>query len=110
LTSLTLSIIVAEKFELENSSSAAAGVFNLKAFVLQAPGRACIEAVPDPVARPGDLLLQVRMVGFCGSDLNSFRGLNPLVSYPRILGHEVCATVVQGDSEMAAGTDVAVLP
>ena len=82
----------------------------MKAFVLQAPGRACIEAVPDPVARPGDLLLQVRMVGFCGSDLNSFRGLNPLVSYPRILGHEVCATVVQGDSEMAAGTDVAVLP
>jgi len=50
------------------------------------------------------------MVGFCGSDLNSFRGLSPLVSYPRILGHEVCATVVQGDSEMAAGTDVALLP
>lgn len=82
----------------------------MKAFVLQAPGRACIEAVPDPVARPGHLLLQVRMVGFCGSDLNSFRGLNPLVSYPRILGHEVCATVMQGDSEMAAGTDVALLP
>jgi threonine dehydrogenase-like Zn-dependent dehydrogenase len=82
----------------------------MKAFVLQAPGRASIETVPDPVARPGDLLLQVRMVGFCGSDLNSFRGLNPLVSYPRILGHEVCATVVQGDIEMAAGTDVALLP
>src|SRR5205814_4864516 len=110
LTSLTLSIIVPEKFELENSRSAATGVFNMKAFVLQAPGRACIETVPDPVARPGDVLLQVRMVGFCGSDLNSFRGLSPLVSYPRILGHEVCATVVQGDSEMAAGTDVALLP
>lgn len=110
LTSLTLSLIVPEKFDLENSMSAAAGIFNMKAFVLQAPGRACIETVPDPVARPGDLLLQVRMVGFCGSDLNSFRGLSPLVSYPRILGHEVCATVVQGDSEMAAGTDVALLP
>lgn len=82
----------------------------MKAFILQEPGRAGIEVVPDPVARPGEILLQVRMVGFCGSDLNSFRGLNPLVSYPRILGHEVCATVVQGDSEMATGTDVAVLP
>ena len=82
----------------------------MKAFVLQEPGRACIEAVSDPVARPGEILLQVRMVGFCGSDLNSFRGLNPLVSYPRILGHELCATVVQGDAEIAAGTDVAVLP
>lgn len=82
----------------------------MKAFVLQEPGRASIESVPDPVVKPGEILLQVRMVGFCGSDLNSFRGLNPLVSYPRILGHEVSATVVQGDSEIAAGTDVAVLP
>jgi threonine dehydrogenase-like Zn-dependent dehydrogenase len=82
----------------------------VKALILQEPGRAGVEVVPDPVARPGEILLQVRMVGFCGSDLNSFRGLNPLVSYPRILGHEVCATVVEGDSEIAAGTDVAVLP
>jgi len=44
--------------------------------------------------------------------LNSFRGLNPLVSYPRILGHEVCATVVQAgsDSGLAVGTDVVVSP
>ena len=61
----------------------------------------------------GELLLKVRMVGLCGSDLNSFRGLNPLVSFPRIPGHEVCATVVQGDAEdggLAIGTDVAVSP
>ncbi len=50
------------------------------------------------------------MVGFCGSDLNSFRGLNPLVSYPRILGHEVSATVVQGNDEIGAGTNVALNP
>jgi threonine dehydrogenase-like Zn-dependent dehydrogenase len=50
------------------------------------------------------------MVGFCGSDLNSFRGLNPLVSYPRIPGHEVSATIVQGNSALPAGTDVALSP
>ena len=50
------------------------------------------------------------MVGLCGSDLNSFRGLNPLVSFPRIPGHEVCATVVRGDSSLPKGTDVAVSP
>jgi threonine dehydrogenase-like Zn-dependent dehydrogenase len=51
------------------------------------------------------------MVGFCGSDLNSFRGLNPLVSYPRILGHEVSASVVDGgDSSIGIGTDVALSP
>jgi alpha-L-fucosidase len=41
------------------------------------------------------MLLTVRMVGLCGTDLNSFRGLNPLVSFPRIPGHEVSATVVE---------------
>jgi 2-desacetyl-2-hydroxyethyl bacteriochlorophyllide A dehydrogenase len=53
------------------------------------------------------------MVGLCGSDLNSFLGLNPLVSYPRIPGHEVSATIVQcdgRDSGLSAGTYVAVCP
>ena len=56
-----------------------------------------METVPEPAPGRGDVLLRVRMVGLCGSDLNSFRGLNPLVSFPRIPGHEVSATVVQGD-------------
>lgn len=50
------------------------------------------------------------MVGFCGSDLNSFRGLNPLVSFPRILGHEVSATVVESNGDLSAGADVAISP
>src|SRR5438034_11804275 len=82
----------------------------MKALVLQKPGQASIETVTDPVLTAGNLLLKVRMVGFCGSDLNSFRGLNPLISFPRILGHEVCATVVDGNNEFAAGTDVALSP
>ena len=68
----------------------------MKALVLQKPGQASIKTIPEPVVGPGDLLLKVRMVGFCGSDLNSFRGLNPLVSFPRIPGHEVSATVMEG--------------
>src|SRR6266480_6493604 len=82
----------------------------MKALVLQKPGQASIETVPAPVLTDGNVLLKVRMVGFCGSDLNSFRGLNPLVSFPRILGHEVCATVVEGKNGFAAGTDVALSP
>jgi len=82
----------------------------MKALVLQKPGHATIETVPDPVLTDGNLLLKVRMVGFCGSDLNSFRGLNPLVSFPRILGHEVSGTVVESKNGFAAGTDVALSP
>jgi threonine dehydrogenase-like Zn-dependent dehydrogenase len=83
----------------------------MKALVLQKPGQASIATVAEPVVAKGEVLLKVRMVGFCGSDLNSFRGLNPLVSYPRILGHEVSATVVDcGDSSIGIGTDVALSP
>lgn len=82
----------------------------MKALVLHKPGHATIEKIPEPIAANGNILLKVRMVGLCGSDLNSFRGLNPLVSFPRIPGHEVSATVVQGDSSLVEGTDVALSP
>ena len=82
----------------------------MKALVLKGPGEASVETVPDPVVAPGEILLRVRMVGFCGSDLNSFRGRNPLVTFPRILGHEVSATVITGDGAVPTGTDVALSP
>lgn len=43
---------------------------------------------------PKDVLLRIKMVGYCGSDLNTYRGLNPLVSYPRIPGHEIAAEII----------------
>jgi threonine dehydrogenase-like Zn-dependent dehydrogenase len=85
----------------------------LKALVLKEPGQAEIRTVPEPVVRPSSLLLRVRMVGFCGSDLNSFRGRNPLVSFPRIPGHEVSATIVEGNQQnpaLVAGLDVTLSP
>src|SRR5262245_6264775 len=82
----------------------------MKALVLHKPGQATIETVADPIVTQGSVLLKVQMVGFCGSDLKSFRGANPLVSFPRILGHEVSATVIEGNGDLAAGTDVALSP
>jgi threonine dehydrogenase-like Zn-dependent dehydrogenase len=82
----------------------------MKALVLHRPGEASVDTVSDPVVKDRDILLKVRMVGFCGSDLKSFRGLNPLLSYPRILGHEVAATVVDEHSSLPTGTDVALSP
>jgi threonine dehydrogenase-like Zn-dependent dehydrogenase len=83
----------------------------VKALVLQAPGQVSIETIAKPDVTDADILLKVRIVGFCGRDLNSFRGLNLLVSYPRISGHEVSATVLQFDgtgSKLTVGSNVAV--
>ncbi len=68
----------------------------MKAVVLEGPGQAVLKAVAEPHnVREDEVLLQVRMVGLCGSDLNSYRGRNPMVTFPRILGHEIAATVAE---------------
>lgn len=82
----------------------------MKALALINKGDARIVEIPEPVVSAQELLLQVDMVGLCGTDLNSFRGNNPLVTYPRVLGHEIAATVLQGTPGVPAGTRVAVSP
>ena len=84
----------------------------MKAIVLARPGFATVNDVTEPRAAGGEVLLQVRIVGLCGSDLNSYRGRNPLVSYPRVPGHEIAATVVDPgpSTNWQAGTNVTLLP
>jgi 2-desacetyl-2-hydroxyethyl bacteriochlorophyllide A dehydrogenase len=65
----------------------------MKAFVIEAPGQTSFADVPEPVPGSGEVLLRVRTVGYCGTDLSTYRGLNPLVSYPRIPGHELGCTI-----------------
>ena len=82
----------------------------MRAVSLQGPGHAEVVDLREPVRRAGELLLRVEMVGLCGTDLNSFRGRNPLVSFPRVIGHEIAATVVEGSASVPAGTRVTVSP
>ena len=85
----------------------------MRALVLRQPGDAAVETVKDISVSEGEVLLRIRRVGLCGSDLNSYRGKNPLVKFPRILGHEVAATVVYdtpGRPDLLAGTDVTLSP
>jgi threonine dehydrogenase-like Zn-dependent dehydrogenase len=85
----------------------------MRALMIKAPGAASIEHVPQPQPEHGKILLRVRMVGLCGSDLNSFRGKNPMVQFPRIPGHEIAATIVEGFSSfpgLAPGANVTMSP
>src|SRR5476651_21639 len=86
----------------------------MKAFRIDAPGIFSFGTADRPKLRSGEILLRVERVGFCGSDLSTFRGRNALVSYPRIPGHEVAGTVVEKGSEVPAdiaiGTAATVIP
>jgi threonine dehydrogenase-like Zn-dependent dehydrogenase len=85
----------------------------MRALIIKQPGVASIESVPRPHLDHQKILLRVRMVGLCGSDLNSFRGKNPMVQFPRIPGHEIAATIVEGNSSfpaLGAGVNVTMSP
>jgi threonine dehydrogenase-like Zn-dependent dehydrogenase len=85
----------------------------MKALILKEPGKAVVESIPVKARGAGEVLLKVRMIGLCGGDLNSFRGKNPMVSFPRIPGHEVAATVAEvtaGQSGLREGMDVTLSP
>ena len=85
----------------------------MKTVVMSGPGSIRIKDAPPPARRSGEALLQVRYVGLCGTDLSSYRGKNPLVSYPRIPGHEIAATISEIDSDapnLQVGTDVTLSP
>ena len=61
----------------------------MNAWYIVEPGRMEIRELPTPEPGPGEVRLRLGIVGYCGSDLSTYRGANPLVSYPRIPGHEL---------------------
>jgi threonine dehydrogenase-like Zn-dependent dehydrogenase len=86
---------------------------SMKALLMHEPGHIRIEAVSEPAMKHGQALLRVRRVGLCGSDLNSYRGRNPLASFPRIPGHEIAATIVdlsEKHTQFSIGMDVTLSP
>ncbi|MGH6860960.1 MAG: zinc-binding alcohol dehydrogenase family protein [Phyllobacterium sp.] len=50
--------------------------------------------VETPSIADGQVRIAVHHVGLCGSDLNTFKGLNPLVELPRIPGHEIGGRII----------------
>lgn len=70
--------------------------------------------IEKPVIRnPDEVLVKVKRVGICGSDMHIYHGTNPLATYPRIVGHEVAGEVVEVGSNvsgMKPGDHVVVEP
>ena len=66
----------------------------MKAVKLEKPWEvACINTeMPQP--KEGEALIKIVAAGICGSDIGAFRGTNGLVSYPRIIGHELAGEVI----------------
>jgi threonine dehydrogenase-like Zn-dependent dehydrogenase len=65
----------------------------MKALQISAPGSVNTVDLPVPEAGAGEVLLRMEYVGFCGSDLNTYRGANAMAKSPVIPGHEIGAMI-----------------
>jgi 2-desacetyl-2-hydroxyethyl bacteriochlorophyllide A dehydrogenase len=86
----------------------------MRAVVLVQPGAFEIREVDDaPRPGPGEVLVRIRRVGICGTDIHAFGGRQPFLSYPRILGHELAAEVLDvgaGVTGVVPGDRAAIRP
>ncbi|PVM94142.1 dehydrogenase [Caulobacter endophyticus] len=80
--------------------------------VCAAPGELVLERRPTPTPGPDEVLLRVRRVGVCGTDMHIYRGTQPYLSYPRVMGHELSGDVVTApaESDLAPGDRAYVMP
>jgi threonine dehydrogenase-like Zn-dependent dehydrogenase len=72
----------------------------MRAFVITSPGVSSVTEVPEPVAEPGQVIVEVDRVGVCGTDMEFYRGHMAYLatgdaSYPVRIGHEWSGRVVE---------------
>ena len=65
----------------------------MKAVQIINPSEMKVVELEKPTVGAGEVLVRIKYVGFCGSDLNTFLGKNPMVKLPVIPGHEVGADI-----------------
>ena len=84
----------------------------MKSIVCDTPGSLRMEQRPVPVPGEGEVLLRIRRVGICGTDMHIFRGTQPFLSYPRVMGHELSGHIDRAPvgSRLAVGDQVYVMP
>jgi threonine dehydrogenase-like Zn-dependent dehydrogenase len=85
----------------------------MRALAIESPGLARVVDRPAPTAGEGEVVIRVARAGLCGTDLSSFLGKNPLVSYPRVIGHEIAGVIESVGPNVGGwrpGTRVAVSP
>ncbi|MBO2515902.1 MAG: alcohol dehydrogenase [Clostridiales bacterium] len=62
--------------------------------VMVAPGQITFREVEIPAVGENDVLVRIRKIGVCGSDIHVYHGKHPFTKYPVTQGHEVSGSVV----------------
>ncbi|WP_437180122.1 zinc-binding alcohol dehydrogenase family protein [Paenibacillus andongensis] len=86
----------------------------MKAIQVVTPGKIeIIEKEMPGINRGDEVLIQVRLVGICGSDMHIYHGTSPVATYPRVIGHEMVGEIAEIGSDvkrLAVGDKVVMEP
>lgn len=75
----------------------------MKAIQIMAPHEIKMTEIEMSVMKPDEVLVKIEYVGFCGSDLNTYLGRNPMVKLPVIPGHEIGAVIKEVGGNVPTG-------
>ncbi|MEO8534844.1 MAG: zinc-binding alcohol dehydrogenase family protein [Flavobacterium sp.] len=70
----------------------------MKFIVCEKPHEFILKEKPMPEPKEGEVLLKIKRIGICGTDIHAFGGTQPYFEYPRILGHELAAEYIKGNA------------
>jgi L-iditol 2-dehydrogenase len=81
--------------------------------IMITPGKIEIQEITRPIPQPNEVLIQIKRIGVCGSDIHVYHGLHPYTSYPIVQGHEVSGVIAEIGHEvkgLAQGDKVVFMP
>lgn len=85
----------------------------MKSVVIEQPNQLTLADRPVPQPAAGEVRVNIKLAGICGSDSHIYRGHNPFAKYPRVIGHEfygLIDAVGEGVSPERVGERVVVDP
>ena len=65
----------------------------MRAILCEQPGTLCLIERPRPVPSQDEVVVKIRRMGVCGTDLHIFQGKHPFLEYPRVMGHELAGEI-----------------
>lgn len=80
---------------------------------MTSPGKISFQKVSIKKPDAGEVLIKIKRIGICGSDIHVFHGEHPFTSYPVTQGHEVSGEIVEfgkGESNLHVGQKVTIEP
>lgn len=81
--------------------------------VMTSPGQIEFRDAPEPSPGPGEVLMRIKRIGVCGSDVHVWHGKHPYTSYPVVQGHEYSAiieAVGEGINNLKIGSKATATP